>query len=700
MIICLKNCFVYLKNKSCNGNDKLEKINFQKINALNSKIIIKYDCKYYYTILQKSIKYLFVILIFAVIYLFYFLSLEKCNEGLEKCSLKLSWIESIIKKEFFSCVLLELMLQLMFLNIISKKNSIHIVIILIIFFLYSHGLKFSDHGYYNFFFYIVLLFIFTLIFIPIDFCIICCKNKLNSARLIIIYILLLLLFYVFLSSSRKNCDDWPKGLNNSYIENDKSKFGCQIQIPKLCLYKSLEYIQDFSRLMGKNCKNLNNGNEERKIILELSNSPYINKNKTIKHIGYPLLNKYQKSLSDFSNYEKRLTNFFLNNIVDMDNETILNKYYKEKMPEVEIDFTNIKEPKLVINLHFNKTLSKERQLLEKNAEPYSDNVLILYIDSLSRVNALRQLKKTTKFFEQFMPYKGRFHKKYSSENYHSFQFFKYYSFIGWTTGNYPILFYGQNFKRRKKSIITKFFKKNGFITSEAIDFCGIDNIRAFHNFNKEDIYDHILSLCDPNNDYYSLNTIRCLYGKQNIEHLIEYTNQFWKKYRNNRKYSLIISNYAHEGTLTVVKYLDNIISEFLNNLFNHNLLKNTIVLLLSDHGTGMPSIYYSTDFYEIERNLPILLILVNDRKNISYEEQYKHLYENQQNYITAFDIFNTLGNIIYGDKYKTIKSISKNKNICKSPYGISLFNKINSKQRYPKKYKHLGPRGMSTTSCK
>ena len=38
-----------------------------------------------------------------------------------------------------------------------------------------------------------------------------------------------------------------------------------------------------------------------------------------------------------------------------------------------------------------------------------------YLDSLSRVNALRQLKKTTKFFEQFMPYKGGFHKKYSSE---------------------------------------------------------------------------------------------------------------------------------------------------------------------------------------------------------------------------------------------------------------------------------------------
>ena len=697
MLTYLRNKgFAYLKEKSCNNNS--ENNNFHKIHLYDSGINIKNYFKYYAAMLQKSIKYLIVSITFVVIYLFYFLSLEECTEGLENCSLKFSWIELKIEEEIFSCILLEIMLQLMFLKIISKKNLIHIVIILIIFFLYSHGLYFSDHGYYNFFFYLVILFIFTIVFIPIDLCIIFCKNKINSVRLIIIYILLVLFFYLFLSSSGKNCDDWPKGLNNTYIENDKSKYGCQIQIPKLCLYKSLEYIQDYSKLIGKNCKKYNNGDKEREIILKLSNSPYINK--TIKHIGYPLLNKYSKSLSDFSKYEKRLTNFFLDNIVDMDNDTILNKYYKDKIPEVEIDFTNIKESKLSIDLHFNITLSKERQLLEKNSEPYSDNVLILYLDSLSRVNALRQLKKTTKFFEQFMPYKGGFHKKYSSENFHSFQFFKYYSFRGHTAINYPFLFYGQNRTSLNKSIITKFFKKNGYVTSEAIDCCGIDNIRAFHNFTEEDIYDHILSLCDPNNDYYNLNTIRCLYGKQNMEHLIEYTNQFWNKYINNRKYSIIIANHAHEGTLTVVKYLDNIISEFLNNLFNHNLLKNTIVLLLSDHGTGMPSIYYSTDFFKIEGNLPILLILVNDRTNISYEEQYKYMHENQQNFITPFDIFNTLGNIIYGDKYKTIEDISKNNNTCKSPYGISLFNKIISKQRYPKKYRYLGLKGISTISCK
>ena len=31
----------------------------------------------------------------------------------------------------------------------------------------------------------------------------------------------------------------------------------------------------------------------------------------------------------------------------MDNQEILNKFFKEKMPEVEIDFSNINNPKLI-----------------------------------------------------------------------------------------------------------------------------------------------------------------------------------------------------------------------------------------------------------------------------------------------------------------------------------------------------------------
>ncbi|MBO5620030.1 MAG: DUF229 domain-containing protein, partial [Butyrivibrio sp.] len=42
-------------------------------------------------------------------------------------------------------------------------------------------------------------------------------------------------------------------------------------------------------------------------------------------------------------------------------------------------------------------------------------IMVLYIDSVSRPNAMRKLKKTMKFFEMFSSYKGAFNEKSSTE---------------------------------------------------------------------------------------------------------------------------------------------------------------------------------------------------------------------------------------------------------------------------------------------
>ena len=72
---------------------------------------------------------------------------------------------------------------------------------------------------------------------------------------------------------------------------------------------------------------------------------------------------------------------------------------------------------------------------------------------------------------------------------------------------------------------------------------------------------------------------------------------------------------------------------------------------------------------------------------LKYEEQYEFIHKNQQTLITAYDIYNTIGHLIYGDKYKLIRNKTRLKDSPKSPLGISLFNKINQKSRKPKLYK-------------
>ena len=58
---------------------------------------------------------------------------------------------------------------------------------------------------------------------------------------------------------------------------------------------------------------------------------------------------------------------------------------------------------------------------------------------------------------------------------------------------------------------------------------------------------------------------------------------------------------------------------------DYSLLEMEAFLLYSIHGVGIPSIYYIYDFYIREVHLAAFFIIINDRKNFTYEEQYKFI---------------------------------------------------------------------------
>jgi hypothetical protein len=85
------------------------------------------------------------------------------------------------------------------------------------------------------------------------------KSKKGMIYLFIYFIILIIIFYLlyfFIYSKGTNCDDWGKGLNNTYIINYKSKYAFQIRFPKKCPYKSFYFFQDYSKIIRKNCTKL------------------------------------------------------------------------------------------------------------------------------------------------------------------------------------------------------------------------------------------------------------------------------------------------------------------------------------------------------------------------------------------------------------------------------------------------------------
>ena len=95
-------------------------------------------------------------------------------------------------------------------------------------------------------------------------------------------------------------------------------------------------------------------------------------------------------------------------------------------------------------------------------------------------------------------------------------------------------------------------------------------------------------------------------------------------------------------------------------------------------------IFSINDFFHIESRIPKLFF--NDRKNVSYYDQYYHLHENQQTFVTAYNFNNALGHLLYGDKYAEIKNKIGDHDKPKSSKGGRLFNYIDQMSRTPKNY--------------
>ena len=95
--------------------------------------------------------------------------------------------------------------------------------------------------------------------------------------------LLFILIY-FNNKHKYYCKDWSKGLNETYIDNNKTIYSCSINIPKKkCLIDIFSKILDFSHLLHINCDKRKE--KEKVLIKQISN---LNKIDEVKKIGYPI----------------------------------------------------------------------------------------------------------------------------------------------------------------------------------------------------------------------------------------------------------------------------------------------------------------------------------------------------------------------------------------------------------------------------
>ena len=594
-------------------------------------------------------------------------------------------------------------------KICKKYQLLIIFIVYILFFILNRGENLDGHGTLNAIVFIVSVFLGQIfILIIFFFKMVYYKNKFIVISFFITFFISSIIVYKMKIEDEIKCKDWDIGLNNTKLDNNKDIYPCEMVFPnKRCFLNFLGPFLDFSR----NFSCLDRKSDEKYKLKKSSTSKYINE-KT-KRIGFPItthrdnfnLNKQQNS--------KNLYNQIMNNLIDMDNKELINNLTENEKPEVVLDYSNNEYGEVDIEVNYDEKLSKKRKKLEKNTSPLYDNIIFIFFDGISRKHFSRIYKKTSKFLDNFMKYEGYNNEKDINQKYHGFQFFKQHSFKEFTLGNNIPMFYGKPYYSQKIESITGELMNNGFITC---NLNGICNKEAFYydwqlkkgmerNFIE---FDHEMFAlnCDPNYfDVENPHSIssgessvfrRCLYGKENIEHLFNYGIQFLQKYNNNRKFLRISIPNGHEFSGQASKYTDEPLYKFLNFIFQTDLLKNSALIFSADHGLSILVLYKFLNSFdqEIEVNNPLLLFILADKKNKTYEEQYSNIYKNQQTFVTTYDIYHTFKDILYGkDDSISIKNIEKKGekfNPKKHFLGTSLLRSIDPKERFCDNYIDIG----------
>ena len=676
--------FIYkIRNESLFRNEK-------KI-----KIIILYLSKCVFNILA---------LIFLIIGRNYYIkSLLGCDGEEFKCIIKsdMKYIFDDIYYCIHSAIFFFIFLFLLHLKLCSFY-LIFIFILIIFELIYkATGDSFLHHGILNLSALIIFLVLgecFNLVLILTKY--LFKKKKFYFLSQLFIFIFFLNILIYINIKNKYYCKDWAKGLNGTYINNDKIIYSCSINIPKeRCLINILSPILDFTKLLRINCNN--RVKNEKYLLIKGSNLDNTKKINKINKIGYPITIGEKKEIKGTqAMYSRTLLKFFKNNLINLD-EINKNHNLESKKPEVYVDFSNGRYGKLNIQINYSDKLSKQRNSLIKNKD--SNNILFIFLDSISRVHFYRQFKKTSHFIKKFLTFKGFSTKDDLKQKYHGFEFIKYHSFAGATIQNSIPMFSGVYFDKQNEMVsIVKKMKEVGYITANVQDICHKE-LMAIGNFSKYSYieFDHEYASpnCDPNVYKYGFGLFsgengiirKCLYGKESFEYSLEYSMKFWKAYKNNKKFLRIVNTYGHEYSSEKAKYSDEALHNFLKNLYFTNLLKNTTVFIAGDHGFALMGVYkiLNSQDWKIENSLPIFIVLNSDKNNLSYEVEYSEILKNQQNLITPFDIYYTIREIIFGNNYKN--NLLKEQN----NEGESLFKYISPKERNCSKYKQF-----SNCQCK
>lgn len=298
-------------------------------------------------------------------------------------------------------------------------------------------------------------------------------------------------------------------------------------------------------------------------------------------------------------------------------------------------------------------------------------MIILGIDSTSRLNFVRQYPVTTTFLDY---------------NLHILQFVGFHKIGADTYSNLLPLLTGKfksqldNECLRNGSVfddcqfIWNFFQRDKYSTAfgEDVALNGIFN--AFSGFKKQPTTHYwnnfnMKAAKEIGNQKY-INTPLCFGLRPAYTYLLDYIEKFTTSYHSlsSKFFGFFWSYGLTFDFLNYGSLGDFDFTNLLQNLHRRQVFNNTFMIIMSDHGTESGGIL-NTEQGRKEESLPLLWVVVPFWFRERHGEASRNMFINSRRLVTVFDVYETLKSISW-NRFDTTASASK--------YRSSLFRPISS----------------------
>lgn len=300
------------------------------------------------------------------------------------------------------------------------------------------------------------------------------------------------------------------------------------------------------------------------------------------------------------------------------------------------------------------------------------NVVMLGVDSISRLNFQRYLRKTNTFLmNNLQAFDMMGYNKVADNTFVNIvpmTLGKFLEEVPWNESLSEIPFDNYDF-------IWKKFSTRGYRTLYAEDAPKIaifDYLKAGFHKSPADYFNRHFSIAMTKDKKQWHSEHNCLINKLETNVILNYTFQFISVMERNPYFAFaFVTGLTHDSTESA-SMADDPYYNYLKSLHERNMLNNSLLVFYSDHGMRFGKLR-ETYIGKLEERLPFLFLVLPKWFREKYPKISHNLKKNERRLITPFDIYETLKHVLFFGKYIPQKQKINSR-------GTSLFEEVSSER--------------------